>query len=238
MPAARTPFCSLSLDGEVFPCPWFVSDDGLDQAINQKQTSGILSGFVFEGCRVIIDIPGHKLSFVRDTTAESAAREKLLRLGLIPVNTSEGLWARLGAETVKNAGMDRQDIVTQINHASLDHILDLKLLNTATTSLVLTVMRSNGGVIGPKDVTVPLASLQKSALSSVPAGETFPLIPNEPVIYYFPYGATLCACRLQRRLGSNRHRRSAPYSDERLPLTQNGVHCTQRVMQEYNKMSK
>ena len=176
---------SLTLGSEVFACPWFMVADIVDQ----KQVCGILGMSLFAESGCILDLPGRKLFFVRATTATSAARAKLSQLGIVPLGGQEGVIGFLFAETAKSAGLQPQDVVILIDHKPLDQIADLNLADRATGNVTFTMLSRENGSVVRKDLDFSLAALQKAASMPLPAGEEISLLPNEPVIYHFPYGA-------------------------------------------------
>ncbi|MCW3053821.1 MAG: Tetratricopeptide repeat, partial [Chthonomonadales bacterium] len=184
-PTAFYAIPSLTLEREVFVGPWFLVADVVDQ----KQACGILGMSLFAENGCILDITGRKLSFVRATTAASAAQEKLHRLGIVPMVTQEGMIGFLFEGTVKSTGLRPEDIVVQIDHKPLDQIQDLNVSNPVSGSITFTLMSRENGVVVKKEMDFSLEALQKAASVPSPVGEETSLLPKDPVIYHFPYGA-------------------------------------------------
>lgn len=171
-------FSALTLDGAVFPCPWFTVYPKLDR----KLDCGILGLDLLQDCRFIVDLPARKLHFLREAGVTGLTHEKLFQWGLASLNTPQGTIAMPRLDLPPNTGLKLQDVVIQIDHLPLDRILSW----TATDTITLTVMRVERGAAVQREVNVP-----RTALQSVvpPAGEEVSLLPNEKVVYYFPNGA-------------------------------------------------
>lgn len=185
VPTAFYAIPSLTLDREVFVGPWFL----VAGVVDQKQICGILGMSLFAENGCILDIPARKLSFVRTATAASAAQEKLHRLGIVPMVTQEGMIGFLFAGAAKSAGLQPEDIVVQIDHRPLDQIQDLNLSNSPSGSITFTLMSRENGAVVKKERDFSLEALQKAASAPSPLGEETSLLPKDPVIYHFPYGA-------------------------------------------------
>jgi len=82
-----------------------------------------------------------------------------------------------------------EDIVVQVDHKPLDQIQDVNVSNPPPDKLTFTLMTRENGAVVKKDMDLSLEALQKAASLPLPLGEETSVLPRDPVIYHFPYGA-------------------------------------------------